>query len=58
MAIGYYGYLTAVNVVMSNELFKTLAAVCTLLHIVEVISLVGLSMISSSENFGMFFVFK
>ncbi|KAK7097376.1 post-GPI attachment to proteins factor 2-like isoform X2 [Littorina saxatilis] len=50
VAIGYYSYHTSVHVGMRNELYKAVAAVNSLLHLIEVLSLVFLSMISSSEN--------
>lgn len=50
VAIAYYSFHTSVQMAARSEKYKMLAALVSLLHIVEVMSLVGLSMISSSEN--------
>ena len=50
VAVGYYSYHTSVHVGTRNELYKTFAAVNSLLHFVEILSLLFLSMISSTEN--------
>ena len=50
VAIGYYSYHTSVHVGVRNELYKTFAAVNSLLHFMEILSLLFLSMISSTEN--------
>ncbi|KAL8598711.1 hypothetical protein ACOMHN_033275 [Nucella lapillus] len=51
MALAYYGFHTAVQPGSHMELYKTMSAINSLLHFVEVLSLVGLSMITSTENF-------
>ena len=52
VAIGYYNFHTSVHVGNHNGLYRKLAALTSLLNILEVLSLVCLSMISSSENHG------
>ena len=54
VAVGYYSFHTSVHVGARNELYMGLAALNSLLHIVEILSLVSLSMISSTENGGEF----
>ncbi|KAK7496502.1 hypothetical protein BaRGS_00012154 [Batillaria attramentaria] len=49
-AVAYYIFHTSVHLSHRNELYRTLAALVSLLHVIEVMSLVGLSMISSTEN--------
>ncbi|XP_050417059.1 post-GPI attachment to proteins factor 2 [Patella vulgata] len=51
LAVLYYGYHTSINTGRYYEVYKTLAATCTLLFSVEICSLVGLSYVSSSDNF-------
>ncbi|GFN83823.1 post-gpi attachment to proteins factor 2 [Plakobranchus ocellatus] len=50
IAVAYYSFHTNVHVGKHNELYKALAALASLLHIIEVGSLVGLTYISSTEN--------
>ncbi|KAK7496507.1 hypothetical protein BaRGS_00012159 [Batillaria attramentaria] len=50
IALAYYSFHTSVPAPTSQHLYNTLAAVNSLLHVVEIVSLVGLSMISSTEN--------
>ncbi|KAK6172484.1 hypothetical protein SNE40_016123 [Patella caerulea] len=51
IAVLYYGYHTSINTGRYYEIYKTLAATCTLLFSIEICSLVGLSYVSSSDNF-------
>ncbi|CAL1538960.1 unnamed protein product [Lymnaea stagnalis] len=50
IAVAYYNFHTSVNVGKNNELYKGIAALTSLCHIIEVGALVGLTYISSSEN--------
>ncbi|RUS89477.1 hypothetical protein EGW08_002774 [Elysia chlorotica] len=50
IAVAYYTFHTSIHVGRHNELYKTLAALTSLFHIIEVSSLVGLTFISSTEN--------
>ncbi|XP_067663213.1 post-GPI attachment to proteins factor 2-like isoform X2 [Haliotis asinina] len=50
VAIAYYSYHTSIHVGQRNELYKTLAALCTFLHICENLALIGLTYVSSTEN--------
>ncbi|XP_071086868.1 post-GPI attachment to proteins factor 2-like isoform X1 [Haliotis cracherodii] len=50
VAIAYYSYHTSIHVGLRNQLYKTLAALCTFLHICENMALIGLTYVSSTEN--------
>ncbi|ESO93779.1 hypothetical protein LOTGIDRAFT_203082 [Lottia gigantea] len=52
LAMIYYGFHTTIKLGRSNEHYMTLAAVSSLSHITEIVALLGLSYISSSDNFG------
>ena len=47
----YYNYHTAVNMAVGEELYKAVAAFNSVLGIVEVFSLLCLTMVSSTENY-------
>ncbi|KAL5012229.1 hypothetical protein ScPMuIL_010780 [Solemya velum] len=52
IALAYYNYHTQVHVGTKNSLYEKLATLCSLLHILENMSLVLLTYISSTENHG------
>lgn len=56
VAIAYYNYHTSIHIGKDNELYKSVAALNSVAHIVEVGALVGLTFISSAENHGMYSV--
>ncbi|XP_025088697.1 post-GPI attachment to proteins factor 2-like isoform X2 [Pomacea canaliculata] len=52
VGVAYYNFHTSVYPGATNKKYKALAALNSLLHLVEIFSLVCLSMISSTENGG------
>ncbi|KAK3740971.1 hypothetical protein RRG08_005662 [Elysia crispata] len=50
IAVAYYSFHTSIHVGKHNEFYKTLAALTSLFHIIEVSSLIGLTYVSSTEN--------
>lgn len=52
IALAYYTYHTRVHVGTRNSLYEALAALCSLLHIIENVSLIMLTYVSSNENYG------
>ncbi|XP_076447124.1 acyltransferase PGAP2-like [Babylonia areolata] len=53
VAAGYYRFHTAVPLAARSPLYRSAALLASLLNGVEVLSLVGLSMISSTENYAL-----
>ena len=54
VAIMYYKYYTAFPVYKHMKLYRLVAAVNTLLHIMENLALIGLSYVSSTENYSVY----
>ncbi|KAH9492373.1 Post-GPI attachment to proteins factor 2 [Bulinus truncatus] len=53
IAKAYYNFHTSVHVGKHNEIYRTIAALTSLCHMIEISALVGLTYISSTENHGM-----
>lgn len=53
-AFAYFGYYTSFHVGPRNTLYKNLARLCVLLHVLENTALVTLTYVSSTDNYGKF----